>query len=108
MFKELAGAAFTGAGKFILLAVFIILGIVFMPQDFILKIDQAVQKTKTSVQKEVEKHSPYIISRFSREAVELKAEISEAGQNIKERVNRAAGSKIKEETNKKIDEYFGQ
>jgi hypothetical protein len=99
-----------GFVKIFLLAAAVLIGFVFMPQDAVYGIERTsgrLYRDFTSYARSMAgQRFSEAADRFYKEASRTRAELNGAYLNAKQEVNQWLGSKIKEETAKKIDEIL--
>lgn len=106
MFRESFSKTAFGGVKIVFLAAVVIIGVVFMPQDIILKVQEARDAVALYVQNTVQVQTPAIEAKLAEEVVKLKAEATGAYQKAKVRTNEWLNIKIREEVDRKINEIF--
>lgn len=92
--------------KLVILAALMGLAFLYIPDNLISTTAQTAANWVNSVQTVAREQYPVVISRFSTEAGQLRAEASKDVQNIKEQAKSASSAKIKAEFNNWIDNLF--
>jgi len=80
----------SGIAKLALLAGLVVFGIVFVPDGFIGRIQQGIDRSGTYLQGEAAKHLPAVESDLTQQTRETKGDINELYQSLKEKFFPAA------------------
>ena len=106
MFEELKEKTAYLLLKLVILTALMGLAFLYIPDDLISTTGKTAINWINSVQTTARDQYPVVVSRFSAEAGQLRAEVSKDVQNIGEQVKSASSAKIKAEFNNWIDSLF--
>lgn len=95
-----------GLARIFFLAVLVVLGVSFMPDEWVSGIGRGAGNAASYAKNEALDYCRPLTVRFSLRASELKAELAKAAQDLKKQALSAAGLKLKEGFGSWIDTLF--